>query len=419
MIISNVTVPLLGMVDTAVVGHLDNAIYLGGVALGSMVIMLIFWLAGFLRMSTTGLAAQAHGKQQHDQLYHVLLRSLTLAIVLAVGLLIMQQPIWWLVIRLAEGSEQVLAQAEHYFAIRIWSAPASLANLTILGWLIGCQKNRTVMWLVIVNNSINIVLDLLFVVGLKQGVAGVASATLIAEYITCFILLGYLYSPRLMKQLKRGEQWFSAAQFKQLLAINVDILLRSLLLQLCLATMTFKATGYGDQFIAANAVLMNFLLFASYGLDGIAYAAESLVGNAMGAGRMKRLKMTVRLTFMWSLLFAVGFSCVFWLAGESIIHLLTSIASVRETAADYLGYLVVLPLCAFAAFLFDGIFVGLTWSRQMLWTMAVAALLVFIPLVYGLHTLGNHGLWSALLAMFVCRGVGQGWLLVRWLKQEH
>lgn len=416
MIISNITVPLLGMVDTAVVGHLNNPIYLGGVAFGSMLVMLLFWLAGFLRMSTTGLAAQAYGQQASAELQHVLLRSLFLALCLAMLLLIFHQPLWSLAVWISDGSEQVLAQASRYFNLRIWSAPASLVNLVLWGWLIGCQKSRVVMWLVILNNSINILLDLVLVVGFEQGVAGVAAATLIAEYLTCFVALLYLYWSRQIKPMPLHSGWFSWVKLKRLLVINLDILLRSLLLQLCLATMTFKATGYGDQFIAANAVLMNFLLFASYGLDGIAYAAESLTGSAMGAGRMLRLRMAIRLSFGWSLLFAALFSASFLLGGELIVRLLTSIPEVQQTAETYLGYLIVLPLSAFAAFVFDGVFVGLTWSRKMLSTMAVAALAVFLPLVYLLEPLANHGLWLALLAMFISRGVGQGILLMRWLR---
>jgi len=419
MIISNITVPLLGMVDTAVIGHLDDASYLGGVALGAMCIMLLYWLAGFLRMSTTGLAAQAFGCQRQAELDGVLLRGALLAVLIGLLLILLQQPLWLLAARLADGSDAVLAQARNYFAIRIWGAPAALTNLVLFGWLIGVQRSRAVMWLVVLNNSVNIVLDLLLVVGFGLGVSGVAWATLIAEYLTLTVGLLLIANPSLLRSLLDWQHWCQAAAFKRLLSINLDILLRSLLLQLCLATMTLKATAYGDQVIAANAVLMNFLLFASYGLDGIAYAAESLAGSSLGSQRYNRLAMVIRLTFRWSLLFGLGFSAAFWLVGEQIVQLLTSIPEVRATALRYIGYLMLLPLVAFAAFLFDGIFVGLTWSRQMRHTMAIAALLVFIPLVLLLQPMQNHGLWIALLAMFSARGLTQGMLLWRWMGRRR
>ncbi|MFQ6372328.1 MATE family efflux transporter [Shewanella sp. YIC-542] len=416
MILSNITVPLLGLVDTAVIGHLSNAWFLGGVALGSTIITLLFWLLGFLRMATTGLTAQAFGAQNHHQQQLLLVQSGLLAIGLGMLLLVLQNPLWAMADYLNDASAEVTLYAKSYFQIRIWSAPFALLNLVLLGWLLGRQRPKAAMWQLIIANIANIGLDLLLVWGLHLGVAGAALASVAAEIIACTVALYMVYrelrQQPLMPLTLLLEQ-LNLQGFARLLKLNRDIFIRSLCLQGTFAFMTFQGAGISDATVAANAVLLNLLLLLSYALDGIAYYAEAEVGQASGKGRDDAVQSAVMLACGWSLLIACVFSAAFMSTGGHLVALLTSISSVRDTAALYLPWLSWMPLLAFGCYLFDGVYIGAAKGTAMRNSMLLATFGVFLPVWWWLQHWGNHGLWAALSCFMLARSLtlaGHYWI---------
>ncbi|ART82313.1 MATE family efflux transporter DinF [Oceanisphaera profunda] len=420
MVLSNITVPLLGLVDTIVIGHLEHAYYLGGVAVGATIISLIFWLLGFLRMSTTGLAAQAFGAGDEPRLLQVLVRGLFLAWGLALVILVLQKPITELAFWLIGGSEQVQHYGRDYVLVRIWSAPAALTNLVLLGWLLGNQNARAPMLLLILGNGVNIVLDVWFVLGLGWQVKGAAAASVLADYLAT-ALGAWLVWRTLQKRGIRPAAGFWPAclnikAFKQLLGLNRDIFIRALCLQLTFAFMTFQGARLGDEVLAANAVLMNLLMFISFGLDGFAYAVEAMVGKAVGARNRLEFRLACALNLFWGAVVAVLFVLVFALVGQQLIGLITTISEVREQAVRYLPWLVLMPLAACWCFILDGIFIGTTRGGEMRDMMLVSTAGVFFPVWYFSQELGNHGLWLAMLCFMLARGITLGWA---WWRLER
>ncbi|MCG9720480.1 MATE family efflux transporter [Shewanella sp. Isolate7] len=408
MILSNITVPLLGLVDTAVVGHLSNAYYLGGVAVGSTVITLILWILGFLRMSTTGLVAQAFGAKEMQTQYRLLIQSTSLALLLALLVLLLQQPIIDTAMALSDASEQVQYYSQAYFNIRIWSTPFALVNLALLGWLLGRQQPKAAMWQLIAANIINILLDLLFVMGLGWGVEGAALASVLAD------MTGFAVAASMVLRTIKQEGDFAFMPlcrslsfncYQRLVRLNLDIFVRSLCLQLAFAFMTFQGANLGDNTVAANAVLLNLLLLISYALDGIAYYAEAEVGRAVGEHNGMRLTQSVTLAGLWSAIFALLFTLFFALWGEQIIHLLTNIPKVRQEAQAYLAWVVVLPLLAFGSYLFDGVYIGAAQGKAMRNTMILATFGVFFPSWALLQDYGNHALWAAMSLFMLTRSL--------------
>ncbi|OIN09571.1 MATE family efflux transporter DinF [Oceanisphaera psychrotolerans] len=413
MVLSNITVPLLGLVDTIVIGHLEHAYYLGGVAVGATIISLTFWLLGFLRMSTTGLAAQAVGAGDGERLLQVLARGLLLAWGLALMILLAQQPLMDLAFWLVGGSSEVQHHGRDYVMIRIWSAPAALTNLVLLGWLLGNQNARAPMLLLILGNGANILLDIWFVLGLGWQVKGAAAASVLADYLA-MALGAWLVWKTLQARDSRPVPGFwqrtlHLAAFKQLLGLNRDIFIRALCLQLTFAFMTFQGARLGDEVLAANAVLMNFLMFISFGLDGFAYAVEAMVGKAVGERNRAGFRLACGLNLFWGGVVAVLFTLVFALAGEPLIGLITDIAAVRSQASQYLPWLVLMPLAACWCFILDGIFIGTTRGREMRDMMLLSTAGVFFPVWWLAQGWGNHGLWLAMLCFMLARGLTLGW----------
>ena len=405
MIFSNITVPLLGLVDTAVVGHLDSPVYLGGVAVGATATSFLFMLLLFLRMSTTGLTAQAYGAKDPQRLARALVQPLILA--LAAGLLIVlfRMPLIDLALHIVGGSEAVLEQARRFLEIRWLSAPASLANLVLLGWLLGVQYARAPVILLVVGNLLNIVLDLWLVMGLHMNVQGAALATALSEYAT--FIIGLLMAKRVLAL--RGvtfamlkEAW--RGNMRRLLALNRDIMLRSLLLQLCFGAITVLGARLGGDIIAVNAVLMTLLTFTAYALDGFAYAVEAHSGQAYGARDGSQLLDVWRAACRQSGIVAILFSLVYALFGEQIVALLTSLPQIQLLADRYLFWQVVLPLVGVWCYLLDGMFIGATRAAEMRNSMAVAAVGFALTLLT-LPWLGNHGLWLALTVFLALRGL--------------
>ncbi|RWR03106.1 damage-inducible protein [[Pantoea] beijingensis] len=410
MILSNISVPLLGLVDTAVIGHLDSPAYLGGVAIGTTATSFLFMLLLFLRMSTTGLTAQAFGVGNKPALARALMQPLFIALVAGAFFVLCKEPLSHLAIRIVGGNGEVLYQAHQFMSIRWLSAPATLANLVILGWLLGVQYARAPVVLLVVGNLVNILLDLWFVIGLKWGVAGAAAATAIAEYAA--LVVGLLMIWRVLKL--RGislsllcRSW--RGDFSRLLRLNRDIMLRSLLLQLCFASLTILGARLGSDTVAVNAVLLMFLTFTAYALDGFAYAVEAYSGEAYGARDGSKLLKVWHASCRQAGLVALFFSLVYALIGEWIVSMLTSLPSLRELAGHYLIWQVVLPLIGVWCYLLDGMFIGATRGSDMRNGMAVAALGYGLTLLT-LPWLGNHGLWLAVMVFLMLRGITLWWI---------
>ncbi|WP_076413325.1 MATE family efflux transporter [Shewanella sp. UCD-KL12] len=408
MILSNITVPLLGLVDTAVVGHLSNAYYLGGVAVGSTLITLILWMLGFLRMATTGLVAQSYGAGDTQAQYKLLLQAGSLAVILGLSAVILQLPILNLALSLTDASHEVQQYTREYFQIRIWSTPFALLNLALLGWLLGRQQPKAAMWQLIVANLANIALDLLFVLGLGWGVKGAALASVFADISGFIVALTMVY----IQVKKVGDfnfqklrQSLSLNSYRKLLSLNADIFIRSLCLQLCFVFMTFHGASLGDNTVAANAVLLNLLLLISYALDGIAYYAEAEVGRAYGQKNKALMRDTVMLAWLWSAISAILFTLIFAFAGNSIIEMLTNIEEVRAVAGSYLFWIVLLPLLSFGSYLFDGVYIGAAKGKVMRNSMIISTFGIFFPVWFVFQSSGNHALWAAMSAFMLARSL--------------
>lgn len=414
MVLSNITIPLLGLVDAAVIGHLEHAWYLGGVALGSTVISVTFWLLGFLRMSTTGLTAQAFGADNRARLARVWLQGMLMALGFAAVFLLLHRFIADGVFGFSSASAEVKLYAQQYFVIRAWSAPASLVNFVLLGWLLGTQNSRAPMWMVIITNVVNIVLDLLFVLGLGWKVQGVALASVIADYSGMGFGLWCVWRYWLQHQLPSPLALLreSTQGLSRFVRLNRDIFLRSLCLQAAFSFMTFQGAAFGDQTVAANAVLMSFLMMISYGMDGFAYAMEAMVGKAIGAKSETQLKAAMIGSAFWSVIICLLLTLAFGWYGSALIRLITDISAVQQTAQVYLPWLVAMPLTSMWCFLLDGIFIGGTKGREMRNSMFVAACTFFV-VFYGFAFWGNHALWLAMLSFMAMRGLSLGIVLLR------
>lgn len=425
MIFSNITVPLLGLVDTAVIGHLDSPVYLGGVAIGATATSFLFMLLLFLRMSTTGLTAQAFGANNPTALARALIQPLLLAIIAGVVIVALRHPIISLALHIVGGNEHVLYQAQRFLEIRWLSAPASLANLVLLGWLLGVQYARAPVILLVVGNVLNIILDLWLVMGLRMNVQGAALATVIAEYVTFIIGL-------MMVKKVLGIRGISFAMLKtaclgnirRLLALNRDIMLRSLLLQLCFACVTIFGARLGSEVVAVNAILMTLLTFTAYALDGFAYAVEAHSGQAYGARNGSQLLGVWQAACRQAGLVALGFAVLYALFGEVIVASLTSLPELQQQAARYLNWQIVLPVVGVWCYLLDGMFIGATRGAEMRNGMAIAAAGFGLTLFTVPH-LGNHGLWLAVAVFLALRGISLGWVWRRhwrnntWFQSEN
>lgn len=415
MMLSNISVPLLGLVDTAVIGHLPESYYLAGVAVGSMVVTLLFWILVFLRMSTTGLVAQALGRGDYPQIIRLLMQSIFIALLLAAVILVLQTPLSSLAFHFVEGSEEVLFYGRQYFDIRIWSAPASLVNMVLLGWLLGMQNAKVPMFLLIITNAVNILLDILFVVGFEWGVAGVAWASLCADYISLVcglfivrrMILPFYQKGSMHQLIKEVINFKALAPF---ILLNRDIFIRTLCLQVTYAFMTMQGVKLGDDIVSANAVLMHFLLIISFSMDGLAYAVEALVGKNIGQRCLQKLKESIYLTLFWASIFSLIQLLLFYLFGQWLIEQITSIEAVQQEASRYLPWLVLIPLTSMLGFVFDGVFIGMTRATEMRNSMIFSLLLVYFPAWFIFANEGNHALWIAMNAFMLARGLSLFWI---------
>ncbi len=423
IVLANLTQPILGAVDTAVAGHLDGPQYLGGVALGGLVFSFVFWGFGFLRMGTTGLVAQAFGARDAVALRASLLRALMLALAIGVAVLVLQAPIVRYALVALGGSAAVQQTASTYCHARIWAAPFALANYVVLGYLLGCQRVRLALVVQVFINAMNVVAVLLSVYRFGWGIAGIGAATAFADF--CGFALGVALLWRLRE---RGlaplgvRALFDGHAIRRLVAINRDIFIRTLCLLGAFGWFAHLGARQGDALLAANALLLNFQTFTAYGLDGFAHAAEALVGAAAGARDRHAFRQAVKVTMLWSVIGAAGFSVAYWLGGEWIIGQLTDQAVVRAAALRYLPWAAVLPLASVAGFQLDGVFIGATRTRELMVAMGVSFAVFAVAAWALVGAMGNHGLWMALTVFMVTRGgvggaggaVERGW--VGWLR---
>ena len=409
IILSNLSIPLLGAVDTAVMGHLPDPAYIGGVAIGALIFSYIYWGFGFLRMGTTGLVAQAYGAGDGLELRAILGRAGLLAVGLAGLLLLFQRPIGVFAFAILESTPEVESLAGTYYTIRLWGAPAALLNYVAWGWLIGVQRMRSALALSVFMNGLNIVLDLVLVVGFGHGIAGVALATLLSEW-SALALAAWL----VMRVLRHtGGAWsleriLDGERIAGLLRVNADIFVRTLCLVSAFAWFTAQGARMGNVLLAANAILLNFQTFMAYGLDGFAHACEALVGSAVGAGDRHLLRRAVRTTTLWAFGTAALFTLVYAGGGRMIIAVLTSIPEVRATAAIYLPWTAVSPLISVWSFQLDGIFIGATRTPEMRNGMLISLGLFLAAGWFLIPRMGNHGLWLALMVFMVIRAVTLG-----------
>ncbi|MEL6573673.1 MAG: MATE family efflux transporter [Pseudomonadota bacterium] len=408
IVISNATEPILGAVDTGVVGQLGEAAPIGAVGIGAIILTSLYWVFGFLRMGTAGLAAQAEGAKEIEEVAAILSRSLLVGFAAGGLIILFQVPLLWGAFQLSPASDEVESLARDYVAIRVWSAPATIAIYGITGWLIALERSKSVLVVQVAMNGLNILLDIVFVLGLDMGVAGVAWATFIAEW--CGLAIGLW----LCRDVFAGTGWndrarvFAAAQLRRMAGVSSDILIRSVLLQAIFVSFLFWGADFGDVQLAANQVLLQFLSITAFALDGFAFAAEALVGQALGAKRRGALRRAAVLTSAWGLGTCIVFAIVFAVWGPWAIDLMAKDPAVQESGRTFLPYMVAAPIVGVAAWMLDGIFIGATRTADMRNMMLVSTLIYLVCVLPLMAAFGNHGLWIGMLISFVARGITLG-----------
>ena len=405
-IVSNITVPLLGMIDVAIVGHMGSPVYIGAVAVGSMIFNLVYWLFGFLRMGSSGLTAQALGRRDFTEVTRLLVRSVSIALGIALLLIILQVPLKWLMFWLIGPTVDVVPFASTYFNIVIWGAPASLTLFSLMGWYIGMQNTRFPMMISIMQNIVNILASLTLVYGFGMKIEGVAFGTVIAQYAGLLMAVGLLarnYS-RLFRYFSKDRLFRKMGAF---FAINRDIFLRTLCLVAVNLFFTAAGARQGAVILSVNTVLIQLYLFFSYFMDGFAYAGEALGGKAYGAHNITAFHETLRRLWMWMLIVTLAYTLLYMVGGSWIVALLTDEAQVIETSREYIWWAWLIPAAGCVAFIWDGIFIGITATRGMLVSSFVSAIVFFAVYLLSEKTLGNHGLWLAQIVYLAMRGILQ------------
>uniref|UniRef100_UPI003FD6CEEE MATE family efflux transporter n=1 Tax=Alloprevotella sp. TaxID=1872471 RepID=UPI003FD6CEEE len=407
-IISNITVPLLALVDTTIVGHLGSASYIAAIALGGMIFNMIYWLFNFLRMGTGGLTAQAYGANQHQATSYILLRSLTIAGGIALTLLLLQRPIFQVTFHFVTATAEVRSLASIYFNILIWGAPAMLALYSFTGWFLGMQNARIPMCIAITQNVVNIAVSTLLVFGCHLKIEGVALGTLISQYTALLLAVIFCLTKFDVKQHFELKAILDINTLKRFFQVNRDIFLRTLCLIAVTTYFTSAGSTQGEVTLAANTLLMQFFIIFSYFMDGFAYAGEALGGRYFGAHDRLNFQRVTRCLFAWGGALSVLFFFIYFLSGTSLLHLLTDDSQVINRAQQYLPIVYFIPLISFAAFLFDGLYIGTTATRYMLISMFCASAAFFV--LINVCTLSNTLLWLAFLVYLGGRGLMQAFL---------
>jgi MATE family multidrug resistance protein len=409
IVLANATIPILGAVDTGVVGQMGLAAPIGAVGIGAIIISAIYWLFGFLRMGTTGLTAQAIGSNDHSETSALLVRGIIIGLVAGLILILIQIPLFSAALGIAPASQEVEGLANEYLKIRVFSAPAAIAIFGITGWLIANERTRAVLVLMLLINSINIVLDFVFVLRLGWGVEGVAYATLIAEWSGLFFGLWLARKGFKNGYWKNWSQIFDRARLTKMAKVNSDILIRSVLLEIAFVSFLFLGSSFDDATLAANQVLIQFLNITAYAMDGFAFAAEALVGKALGAKNRLIFRRSAVMTSQWGFGSVVVMALAFYVFGNTIINVMTTAEDVRAVSYEYLPWMVLAPLVGAAAWMLDGIFIGATRTADMRNMMFISFCVYLIALALLLPKYGNHGLWASLIIFSIARGVTLGY----------
>lgn len=407
-IVSNITVPLLGMIDVAIVGHMGSPVYIGAVAVGSMIFNLVYWLFGFLRMGSSGLTSQALGRRDFTEVMRLLVRSTTIALGIALMLILLQVPMKWVAFELIGPTSDVAPIAQTYFYIVIWGAPAVLGLYSLSGWYIGMQNTRFPMFISIMQNVVNILASLTLVYGFGMKIEGVAWGTVIAQYAGFIVALGLLlrYYGRLRGYLViKGT--FVREAMGRFFHVNSDIFLRTLCLVAVNLFFTSAGARSGAVILSVNTVLMQLYLFFSYFMDGFAYAGEALGGKTYGARNVAAFRETLHRLWIWALIVTLAYTLLYIGGGRWIVGILTDEAQVLEASQEYLCWIWLIPAAGAAAFIWDGVFIGITATRGMLVSSFLSALGFFIVYLLAESHLGNHGLWLAMIIYLALRGILQ------------
>lgn len=411
-ILSNVSVPLLSSVDTLLMGHL-TALHIGAVGVGSMIFNFVYWNFGFLRMGTTGITAQAYGRQDDAAIMTTLGRGMLVVLILATLILLLQYPLAEAAIYLLNISEEQRPLVEEYFYIRVWAAPATLASYAILGWFFGMQNAIYPLILTLVVNVTNIVVSWILVREYGMETAGVAYGTVAAQYMGLLIAT-FLFLGRYRKFLDHfsSKALLLWSELKSFLSLNADIFLRTFCLTLAFGFFYSQSSQEGALILAANVILLQFLNWMSYGVDGFAFAAESLVGKYAGAADRPKTSKAIALSFWWGMGLAAGYALIYGVLGDSILQLFTNKTDVLEAARPFLLWMVIFPVLSTPCYIWDGVFIGLTAAKAMRNSMLLAIIVYFAIYYLFQQSYGNHGLWLALLVFMMARGLFQ-WLLFR------
>ena len=413
-ILSNISIPLLGLVDSAILGHLGSSAYLGAVAVGAALLSFLYWGFSFLRMGTTGLVARAEGAGDHLGSVLALTRSAILALVLAALVIGLHAPLINIGLALMSPAADLLALAQSYANIRIASAPAVLVTYTIIGWFIGRQNTRWPLLIVVVTNLANIGLDFLFIMGLGMNSDGAALATVIAEYLGCAIALfaAYHQLPNAYLHQVKGHL-ANVSAYLHILRSSRHLFVRTVSLLFCLAFFTAQGENFGSEVLAANTLMMQLLMLAAYGMDGFAFAAEGLAGHRLGGRDLAGFQRAVRRCALWTMVAATLMSLFFLMLQPVLVYVLTNLGSVRELMNQFFPWLIALPLISAPSYLLDGVFIGAAETRYMMSTMLLSVLAVYLPLWYLSSGMGNHGLWLA----FTCFNLARGVFLYYWYQR--
>ena len=405
IILSNVTIPLLGVVDTAVIGQLGKVAPIGAVGIGALIISAIYWIFGFLRMGTTGLTAQAVGKKDNQEIIALLSRTLLIGITAGLVLILINDFIFWGSFKVSPASEEVENLAYSYMKIRIYSAPAAISIFGILGWLIAQERTRMVLLLQLWMNGSNILLDFLFVIGFNWGVEGVALATVFAEVSSFFLGIFICRSAFIGSAWRSFHLVLNKAKISKMAVVNFDILIRSMFLQAAFILFMFLSSDINDEILAINQILLQFLSISAYALDGFAFSAEALIGQAFGAKSVKSLRKVSIFATFWAFLAAIVLTLCFYFGSDFLIVLMTSSEELRENAQVYVYWVIVAPILAAPAFILDGIFIGATRTKDMRNCMIISFGIYCLVVWLLYEPFGNQGLWAALMVMFLVRAV--------------
>ena len=410
-IVSNITVPLLGLIDVTIVGHLGSASYIGAIAVGGMLFNIIYWIFGFLRMGTGGMTSQAYGRKDDAETMRLLTRSTGVGMFIALSLILLQYPIERIAFTFIDTTPEIERLASLYFRICIWGAPAVLGLYSFTGWFIGMQNSRYPMFIAITQNVVNILASLVLVYGFDMKIEGVAIGTLVAQYAGFFIALGlWQHRYQALRPYAQLACLKDKEAMRRFFQVNRDIFFRTLCLVAVTVFFTSAGAAQGEVVLAVNTLLMQLFTLFSYIMDGFAYAGEALAGKHIGAENRIALRQMVRQLFVWGIALSLGFTLLYGIGGEGFLGLLTNEESVIQASTTYFYWVLAIPLAGFSAFLYDGIFIGATATSLMLRAMIVASV-AFFAIYFGCReAMGNHALWLAFIAYLILRGVVQGFL---------